>query len=80
MLITKISCWALVICISIGAVTPFIEFKRGFGEVISNKSIVLVNDSTYTFDQIFYGNRKNLDRNFIAENYNETFFFRYLAK
>ena len=79
-LITKVSCWMILVCLSIGAITPFIEFKRGFEEVINNRSIALVNDTTYTFDQIFDGERLNLDRNFIAENYKETFFFRYLAK
>lgn len=79
-LITKVSCLWIIGCITIGTLTPFTEFKRGFDEVIENKSIVLVNDTTYTFDQIFVGEFLNLDRNFIAENYEKSFFFRYLAK
>ncbi len=80
LLLAKISCWALIGCITVGALTPFVEFKRGIDEVIKNKRIVLVNDTTYTFDRIFVGEELYLDRNFIAESYESTFFFRYLAK
>ena len=79
-LITNISCIWIILCICVGSFTPLTEFKRGFDEVIESRRIALVNDTTYTFDQVFVGEFLNLDRNFIAESYEKTFFFRYLAK
>ena len=56
------------------------ELVSGVRGVIDAGRLNAVNDSIYTFDQIFTGERYGADRNFIAERYLETFFFRYLAK
>ena len=79
-LYSRVSCFALIVLLAVGSFTPLVEFGRGFGEVIKNRRIVLVNDTTYTLDKIFDGDELNLDRNFIAEDYENTFFFRHLAK
>lgn len=79
-LYSRISCWVLIGCITVGSFTPLIEFGRGFSEVIKHRKVVLVNDTTYTLDKVFDGGELNLDRNFIAEDYENTLFFRHLAK
>ncbi len=75
-----ISCWLLIVSLLIGSVTACKEFKRGFDAVKDNKKLNVVNDSTYTFERIFTGSAEGTDRNFIATNYEETAFFKYIAK
>lgn len=78
--VTKISCWVLAVCLALGVYTPYKEFERGITEVVKEQKLVLVDDWVYTFDQVFEAPMENLDRNFIARDYEETIFYRYLAK
>lgn len=79
-LVTQICCWALILCLAIGVFTPYKEFERGVVQVVTHRKLALVDDWAHTFDQVFTGEMKNLDRNFIAPDYEKTLFYRYLAK
>ena len=63
--------------IVLGAVTPTVEFYRGALEFAKGYRAY---DWIYTFDRIFEGPLASLDRNFIANGYEETLFYRFLAK
>ena len=76
----KTLCILLAVVFLLGSYTPYKEFERGVRTVVEEKKIDVVNDEVYTLDQIFTGSETNLDRNFIAKNYSETLFFKYLAK
>ncbi len=69
----KICCIALCICLSIGAATPIMEFYRGYHAVRQNGRIVNVADDVKTLNQ----NAENA--NFVAYDYEQNIFFRYLA-
>lgn len=75
----------IILCISliIGSITPIIEFRRGFYDVITHKTIFRTVDPIKTFeDKIVYDNRKNIlsYSNFITINPQSKPFFKYLAK
>jgi hypothetical protein len=76
----KITCVILIVFLFIGAITPFKEFERGFESVISNGKIDLVMDDVYTFKKFFPGGIGTQDKNFIAADYDKTFFFKFFAK
>ena len=55
----------------IGAVTPFVEFYRGYSEVRTNHKINLTDESvTLHKDSI----------NFVSPNYKDTKFAKYIGK
>ncbi len=70
----------LIIALSIGAVTGIREIWRGISAVIREGRLDVVNDWAYSMERIFTGELEGTDRNFIANDYTKTFFFRYLAK
>lgn len=76
----KITCVLLIVFLVLGAFTPFKELERGFEAVIANGKINLVYDDVYTFKKFFSGGVGVRDKNFISVNFDETFFFRYIAK
>ena len=76
----KITCIILIVFLFIGFMTPFKEFERGFESVISNGKIDLVMDDVYTFKKFFPGGIGAQDKNFIAVDYDKTFFFKFFAK
>lgn len=79
----KIRYILLCICLVIGSVTPIIEFRRGFYDVITHRTIFRTVDPIKTFeDKIVYDNRKNIlsYSNFITINPQSKPFFKYLAK
>ena len=58
-------------CLLIGAVTPFVEFYRGYSEVRTNHKINLTDESvTLHKDSI----------NFVSPNYKDTKFAKYIGK
>ena len=73
-------CTLLIVVLLLGAVTPYKEIERGIVAVAEEGRVVLVNDYVYTLDRVFSGEQKDLDRNFIAADYRDKLFFRYLAK
>lgn len=73
----KVTSIILIALLVIGVFTAYKEFERGVVEIIRHKQIALVNDWVGTFSKIF---PSGLDKNFIAASYEDTFFFRYLAK
>ncbi|MBE6703061.1 MAG: hypothetical protein E7585_06595 [Ruminococcaceae bacterium] len=78
--VPRVLCLVLIGVMLIGSVTMLAELRNGFAGVMHAGKLNAVNDSIYTFDQIFTGERFGADRNFIAANYRQTFFFQYLAK
>lgn len=70
----------LVVLLVLGSVTVYKEFERGIVHVVTNGKINLVNDSIYSFERLLEGGPGGADKNFIAVSYQDTFFFRYLAK
>lgn len=61
----------LIFCLLIGAVTPFVEFYRGYSEVRTNHKINLTDESvTLHKDSI----------NFVSPNYKDTKFAKYIGK
>ncbi len=69
----KICCFALCLCLGIGAATPIMEFYRGYRAVRQNGRIVNVADDVKTLNQ----NAENA--NFVAYDYERNIFFRYLS-
>lgn len=68
---------ALVIALAIGVATPSVEYLRGFHNVISHHKINLVADKFKTFSD------KPVSKqflNFFGSEYQESLFFKYLAK
>ncbi|MEA4888118.1 MAG: hypothetical protein VB070_01435 [Clostridiaceae bacterium] len=67
---------SLIIILILGTCTPVIQFAKGFHQVLDNNKIALVADNVGTFAN------KPIDqyRNFLAANYTQTLFFKYLAK
>ena len=70
----------LIAALSIGAVTGIREIWRGISAVIREGHLAVVNDWAYSMERVFTGKLEGTDRNFIANDYTNTFFFRYLAK
>ncbi len=68
---------ALIVVLLMGVTTPAMEFIRGVRDFSFGQRAF---DWTYTMDQIFTGSLEGTDRNFIASNYREHFFFSHLAK
>ena len=68
---------ALIVSLLIGGTTPVMEFVRGAYDFSCGHRAF---DRIYTMDQIFEGRLEGTDRNFIASNYGEHFFFSHLAK
>lgn len=69
----------MIAALAIGAVTPIFEIVRGIVAVIRAGDVALVNDGVGTFARIFPRGVGTTDKNFIAVDYGERFFFRYLA-
>ena len=74
----------IILCISliIGSVTPIIEFRRGFYDVITHITIFRTVDPIKTFEgKIVYDKKKNIlsYSNFITINPQSKPFFKYLA-
>ena len=76
----RVLCLALIALLIIGSFTLLAELRNGVLGVIEAGKLNAVNDTIITFDQQFVGEAVGADRNFIASNFGETFFFRYLAK
>ena len=76
----RVLCIALIAVLAIGSFTLLAELRNGVVGVIKAGKLNAVNDTIITFDQHFGGAAAGADRNFIASDYGETFFFRYLAK
>ncbi len=76
----KITCVILIIFLILGAFTPLKELERGFEQIIANGKIDLVFDDVFTFKKFFPGGVGFRDKNFISVDYENTFFFRYIAK
>ena len=67
----------LIICLAIGAITPFVEYRTSFIKIIQSESKCT---SIYADKYGTLGN-KDLDRdNFITKNASNTVFYQYLAK
>lgn len=64
----------LVCCLLIGAATPAVEIYRGIYHVVQEKTIRLAQDPFGTIEILEEAN------NFTASDYQETIFFKYLAK
>lgn len=78
--IETITVCLLIVALSIGAVTGIREIWRGISAVIREGHLAVVNDWAYSMERVFTGKLEGTDRNFIANDYTNTFFFRYLAK
>lgn len=70
----------LVVALCIGAVTGARELLRGIDTIRAEEQLAVVNDWTYSMNRFFTGSLEGTDRNFIANDYTKTFFFKYLAK
>jgi len=73
--IKKKTCTVLIILLCIGAATPFIEMRRSVVQLNDN-NIVNVKDTIGTFNQ----EEVRLIDNFVANDYQEKTFYKYLAK
>ncbi len=75
--------YVLIVFLAIGAVTPMVEFYRGFHYINQAKKINLVADNIYTLNQrlvvmpVFYW---DANHQFTAQTYKTDFFWQYLAK
>lgn len=67
----------LIVVLLMGVTTPAMEFIRSVRDFSFGQRAF---DWTYTMDQIFEGPLEGTDRNFIASNYKEHFFFSHFAK
>lgn len=68
---------ALIVVLLLGVTTPVVEIVRSTRDFFLGQRAF---DWTYTMDQIFVGKLEGTDRNFIASNYKEHFFFSHFAK
>ena len=64
----------LILCLVIGSATPALEIYRGFYHTVTEQTIFLANDSVYSLDNI------GRSINFESFDYQDTFFFKYLAQ
>ena len=69
----------MIAALAIGAVTPIFEIVRGVVSIARAGDLTLVNDTVGTLAKIFPRGVGTTDKNFIAVDYGERFFFRYLA-
>lgn len=64
----------LIVCLAIGCVTPLVEIYRGFYHVVTEHTIFLADDETYSIATL------EPSINFEAFNYQDTAFFRLFAQ
>lgn len=74
--VKKFSCMILTILLLIGAVTPFVEYRRAFTRVLQEKRLAVTIDTIKTFNQEDF----RMKENFVTEQYQDKLFYRYLAK
>ncbi len=73
----SLSAKLLLVLLCIGAITPLVEFARGFCHVISEGSLGLTVDEIQTLNQ--YHSSGGVYGNFVSQSYEESLFFRFFA-
>lgn len=74
--INSLQLLAITIVFILGTYTPGIEYKRAFDNIEQARTIFAVADGVKTFNT----EGANYHHNFVAQEYKETFFYKYLAR